>query len=95
MIEQFGALCEVAGINQWCVENAAREKPSKADQDRLDAVICALIGIHWLRGPREHSMMIGDRLTGYIVAPTLNGVHEKLAMAAMKHGVPVDGIVSG
>lgn len=51
--------------------------PRKADQDRLDAVICALIGFIWLEMPRERSAMIGDLEAGYMVTPVSPGVLER------------------
>lgn len=65
--------------------------PRKADQDKLDAMICALIGLYWLIGPREQSMMIGDLQSGYMIAPTIDGVHYRISAKAREVGVPVDG----
>ena len=92
-LSELGGQHEIAGLSDWCRDYGAKTKPSKADQDLLDGVICAAIGYHWLRAPREQSIMIGDRDTGYIVAPAMEGLHEKLAMAARKHGVAIDGAI--
>jgi predicted RNase H-like nuclease len=92
LLFELGGQHNIIGLSHWCREQSANVTPSKADQDRLDAVICALIGWHWLMAPRNQSVMIGDRESGYIVAPAIDGIHEKLVMAAMKHGVSIDGV---
>jgi predicted RNase H-like nuclease len=92
LLSELGFQSEIDGLADWCRAHAEKAKPSKADQDLLDAIICAAIGYHWLRAPRDQSIMIGDRQTGYIVAPAMAGVHEKLSLAAMKHGVAIDGV---
>jgi predicted RNase H-like nuclease len=85
----------IAGIQDW-TEKIKRETddrpPRKADQDRLDAVLCALIGYHWLAKPRRDSIMIGDLISGYMIAPADANTRGHLAAAAAKRGVPVDGI---
>ncbi len=91
LLSELGVQSEIEGLAEWCSAHAKKGKPTKADQDLLDALICATIGYHWLRAPRGQSIMIGDRETGYIVAPVRAGVHEKLSLAAMTHGVAIDG----
>ena len=56
--------CELGGERARAIE-----RPRKPDQDKLDAVICALVGYHWLTKPRMESIMIGDLQSGYIIAP--------------------------
>ncbi len=36
--------------------------PRKADQDRLDAVLCLAVALHWRLAPAEQSIMLGDLL---------------------------------
>lgn len=68
-------------------------KPRKADQDRLDAGICLAIALIWRLRPREDSILLGDLLTGYMVASASEGMRAKPGAAAAKKGnVPVDGI---
>ncbi len=43
--------------------------PKKGDQDRLDALICLLIGLGWRRLPTEEGLFLGDLDSGYIVTP--------------------------
>ena len=64
--------------------------PKKADQDKLDALICLTIALTWRHHPREASMVIGDNTTGYMVTPISSDVGTVLASAAARKGVPVD-----
>ena len=90
-VERF-ATCEgLAGIADWASTASAIERPRKPDQDRLDAVICALVGYQWLAKPRSASIMIGDLRAGYMIAPASPDVRERLRAAALARGVPVDG----
>lgn len=79
------------GASAWFSTQRLQLKPKKSDQDMLDAVICAFVGLHWLIAPRSQSMMIGNLEAGYIVSPALNGIHHKLTDAASRLGVPIDG----
>jgi predicted RNase H-like nuclease len=85
----------IEGIQDW-TEKIKRETtdrpPRKADQDQLDAVLCALIGYHWRAKSRQDSIMIGDLTSGYMIAPADANTRGRLAAAAAKRGVPVDGI---
>lgn len=89
-VRRIGDLEAVAGLVEWADELAKIAVPRKADQDRLDAVLCALIGLHWLTAPREASIMIGDRATGYMIAPANPDVRTRLSAAAAACGVSVD-----
>lgn len=70
-------------------ETTEIRSPCKADQDRLDAVLCGLIGYHWLAKPRRDSIMIGDLTCGYMIAPTDPNTGERLKIAAATRGVCV------
>lgn len=83
----------VAGLAAWADALAAVAVPGKADQDRLDAVLCALIGLHWRTAPRDASILLGDRIAGYMVAPACAVVRARLEIAAGLASVPVDGRV--
>lgn len=80
----------VDGLGEWADALAAVSIPKKADQDQLDAVLCALIGLHWQTAPREASIMIGDRMFGYMIAPASADVGARLKSAADKAGVSID-----
>ena len=71
----------------WCRETALIDTPRKADQDRLDAMLCLLIALWWKRGPRETSMMLGCTEYGYIVTPASSDVRARLVAAADQNGV--------
>ena len=84
---------DVRGLKEWCREYRQNGKPGKCHQDKLDAVICALIGITWLTAPPVRSIMIGDLKRGYMVAPVSAEVRDHLMRAAACRRVPVDGLV--
>ena len=83
----------IEGVAAWTRELAARGPPRKADQDQLDAVLCALIGYHWRAKPRAESIMIGDLMSGYMISPVDANIRVRLKTAAAKHNVPVDGVI--
>ncbi|TXR50092.1 DUF429 domain-containing protein [Phyllobacterium endophyticum] len=97
-IRHFGTLAAIEQIEDWCDITGSLLLPRKADQDKLDSMICALIGLHWLTAPREQSMMIGDLETGYMIAPCIDGVHDRIVAKARENGVLINGatvLVSG
>lgn len=82
------------GMTCWAEELRAKttsQRPTGADQDCLDAVLCALIGYHWRCKPRDASIMIGDLTSGYMIAPVAPPARFRLEAAARKVGVAVDG----
>ncbi|ARO55097.1 protein of unknown function [Methylorubrum extorquens DM4] len=81
---------QFAKLSAWADDLAGIADPRKADQDRLDAVLCALIGLHWHLAPRDASIMIDDREAGYMVAPASLVVRQRLAAAAAACGVSTD-----
>lgn len=89
-VSRFAMVEGLMGIANWAEKAAAREKPRKADQDKLDAVICALVGYQWLVKPREDSAMIGDLETGYMIVPASLDVQARLKLAALARGVAID-----
>lgn len=64
--------------------------PKKGDQDRLDALICLLIGLGWRHLPTEEGLFLGDLDSGYIVTPVSPDTRASLVAAALRQGVPVD-----
>ena len=87
VVDHFGRNHEIHGLGDWCDLHRNKPAPRKADQDSLDAVICALVGVHWLSAPREASIMIGDLTRGYMVAPVSTGVRRRLEDAGRRCGV--------
>jgi predicted RNase H-like nuclease len=81
----------VACVAKWLASLEQVEKPAKADQDRLDAVICLLIAIRWRLEGRDKSVMIGDLEHGYMVSPISRRVRSRLEQAAKIKTVEIDG----
>lgn len=80
----------VAGLAAWADDLARIAVPRKADQDTLNAVLCALIGLHWRFASRAASIMLGDRTSGYMIAPASAAVRARLEAAATVAGIMVD-----
>ena len=59
--------------SRWLDEAAAKHAPRKSDQDCLDACLCLLVALHLAEGRDCFFFvcdnLVGDMLTGYIVAP--------------------------
>ena len=77
--------------SEWCSEAGMIQQPRKSDQDRLDAVLCLLIALRWRLRPRSESLLLGDLTSGYMVLPASPAVRKRLAVAAHRLGVPLDG----
>lgn len=58
---------EFIEIVEWLDKVQMKNSPGKRDQDCLDACLCLLVALHLVE--REDCLMVGDRETGYIVAP--------------------------
>ncbi len=80
-------LLNISAASCWCAAAAAIRRPVKADQDKLDAMLCLLIALHWRLQPRERSIMLGDVVAGYMVAPVSPVVRERLVGAARRLGI--------
>ena len=87
----YARINRIEGVSSWANQLAEISTPKKADQDRLDSVLCALVGYHWCASPRSESIMIGDLTYGYMIAPVCVDTWARLAAAAGKRAVPVDG----
>lgn len=79
----------IHGLSHWCESHRMAAMPTKSDQDLLDGVLCALIGYIWLYEPRERSIMIGDLGAGYMIAPAVGEVRQRLCAAANARAVPL------
>jgi len=91
---EVGESLAVQGIRGWCDTHCSIAKLGKAHQDLLDAVLCALLGLTWMTRARAESIMIGDLVSGYMVAPASPAVRARLSAAAALRGVPVDGRIA-
>jgi predicted RNase H-like nuclease len=66
------------------VEAATRPVQLDRDEDPVDAVLCAYVGLYWYHRPDDVTIY-GDFDTGYIVTPSLP---ENLAPAPRRRAVP-------
>lgn len=78
-----------SGLAEWADQMHALSQPRKPDQDRLDAALCALIGLAWRAGPTAASAMLGDLMTGYMVTPLSHATRPRLLQAAIRRSVPM------
>lgn len=76
----------IGALAAWC-RSLPDIPPRKADQDRLDAVICALIGYIWLFEARERSVILGDTVRGFMIVPVVAEIRARLETAASLRGV--------
>ena len=91
VVVETAALAHALGLPDaglWCSKLPTKSKPTKKDQDCLDAVICVLVGFIWRACGRDVSALIGDTELGYIVAPVSATTRTRMAGAASKKGVP-------
>ena len=79
----------VTGLASWSDRMHALSLPRKADQDKLDAALCALIGLAWRAGPVSCSAMLGDLTNGYMVTPMSEFTRPRLEQAANQRSVPI------
>jgi predicted RNase H-like nuclease len=54
-------------LSEWIRAAAGNAKPTKDDQDRLDACICLVAALHLAKG--RDALFVGNCATGYIVVP--------------------------
>lgn len=91
VVVETAALAYALGLPDagfWCSELPTKSKPTKKDQDCLDAAICVLVGFIWRACARDVSALIGDAELGYIIAPVSATTRARMASAARKKGVP-------
>ncbi|WP_434055045.1 MAG: DUF429 domain-containing protein [Roseibium sp.] len=73
----------LAELEDWAGKMLVLNTPTKSDQDRLDASICALIGFMW-REKCAQCAMIGDLMSGYMITPVSAETSKRLQNAALK-----------
>jgi predicted RNase H-like nuclease len=88
-IDETARHYRIERFDEVCGGFKAMERPRKSHQDQIDAMICALVGFHWLTKSRDRSIIIGDLKTGYIVAPRSDAFMPRLRAAADRNGVAV------
>ena len=81
----YGDEHDIAGLSAWArlASPLADEgqRPGKADQDRLDAAICSVVGHAWLTRGERACCVIGDVDYGYIVTPASGALRDELMRA--------------
>lgn len=84
--DQFDAfgLSEAASL---CRDQSKVERPNKGDQDKLDAMLCLIVGTHWLLRCRSASLFLGSLEDGYMISPASPEVRSYITTAAFKVGV--------
>jgi predicted RNase H-like nuclease len=70
---------EMAG---WAAAAASDPKPTKQDQDRLDAYICLLVALHLARG--GDALFVGCPTNGYIVVPGSDSLRSELVARCLE-----------
>lgn len=88
-IEETAEKLGVIGLVEWAADMRCLSHPRKPDQDRLDASLCALIGLLWRAGPTTSSAMLGDLESGYMVTPVSDDTWPRLKGAAIRRNVAI------
>ncbi|UPT98878.1 DUF429 domain-containing protein [Bradyrhizobium barranii subsp. apii] len=91
MIHRHAEVLGLTSLATWAHNASLNASPKKSDQDKLDAVICALVGQSWRAKPRTETIMVGDLQSGYMIAPASPDVRTHLRNAAVIYNVPIDG----
>lgn len=90
VVQVVGQIADDLGLTEmvaWVETLGELDTPRKADQDRLDAVICALVGLLWRSGHPEAITMLGDLTSGYMVAPISAATRSRLRDASQRRSV--------
>jgi predicted RNase H-like nuclease len=80
-------------LADWARHMHDIDQPRKADQDKVDSALCALIGLFWRAGPATRSTMLGDVESGYMITPISDATRSRLQQAAIRRGVPVSQLL--
>lgn len=87
---RHAAALRLNALSQWARNLAELPKPSKTDQDCLDAAICLIVALQWRRAPRDRVTVLGDAQSGYMVSPVTPATRAILQSAATRRAVPMD-----
>ncbi|MBB4267608.1 DUF429 domain-containing protein [Roseospira visakhapatnamensis] len=93
VVERSAERFNVPGLAKWAHQMRYTAQPRKSDQDKLDAALCALIGLYWRAGPSARSAMLGDVDHGYMVTPISDATWPRLQRAAVRRGVPTSQVL--
>lgn len=81
---------QLDALRKWAASQGELDRPTKESQDKLDAAICALIAVDFGRHGLDRNVVLGDPLSGYIVAPTSPGTLDVIGAAARRCQVPLN-----
>lgn len=84
----------IPAVSSYLAEMLELDRPKKADQDKLDAMICLMIAWFWRYGQPSGSAVLGDQHQGYVVSPCSEQVRAVLAASAVKRAIPFDTVWS-
>src|SRR5262249_52353869 len=87
-LAEYAAEVGIKGLEEWAHKQRHHERPTKADQDRADAAICALQALEWWQHGLAQNAVIGDSQRGYMVAAVSPATETILKKAAQRVGVP-------
>lgn len=73
-----------SALAEWTEAAASNPRPRKGDQDRLDACICLLVGLHLAKG--RDVLLVGCCTTGYIVVPDSEALRSELFIRCAEVG---------
>ena len=68
----------------WAETAATKTKPTKSDQDQLDACICLVAALHLAK--RRDALFVGCSATGYIVVPDSEMLRNELERRCVELG---------
>lgn len=87
-VSRYGLDHRIEGLSVWVKGMMDLREPKKADQDALDAVICAIQAFHWWSFGYEESVVVGDPENGYMVTATSSWMRTALREKCEKRAVP-------
>jgi predicted RNase H-like nuclease len=92
MVHRHAFALGLFSLATWATNASLISNPRKSDQDKLDAAICALIGMLWRSKDRTETIMVGNTELGYMIAPASPEVRSRLRTSAAAGNVPIDGV---
>ncbi|MBU2571584.1 MAG: DUF429 domain-containing protein [Gammaproteobacteria bacterium] len=79
--------CGLQTVIDYLRKEQVKPNPTKSDQDRLDSIICSLIGFYWLKSGLVANCVIGDEHHGFMVTPVQPAIQSILQRAAAEKWV--------
>ena len=79
----------IRGLSSIAESYLRLEQPSKDDLDKVDAIICALVGAIWISGIDLKTYLLGDTKSGLMVSPISDAVMERLKRSKQYANIPI------